>query len=294
MSISRTLLTGTAAAVLLALAGCATPQTVRRRSSLLEYLYPSQAQGQAQPATPSQPPAQPLTLPVPTRVGVAFVPTEGGSRQDRELLRPGEEGPLLDLVIKAFQGRPWISEVKRIPSNYLQPRGGFDNLKAVSQMYGVDVVALVSVDQIQYTDPKWYSFVYYTIVGAYVLPGDRNDTRTFIDAAVFDPGSRTFILRASGTSDVKGSSSFASREKMLRENAHQGLELAMADLTKNLDKSVDEFKAEVQSGQRPSLDLVDAQGRSLQQTGGKNWGGAFGAWELLAALGMLAWLRRRT
>lgn len=279
---------GLVAGAILLLPGCAEPRTVHRQSNLLDYLYPPE-RGKAEPA-PLPPNAK---LHVPMKVGVAFVPSQGGSWRGQGVLEPGQEAPLVEVITKAFRGKPWISELKPIPSAYLMPRGGFDNLAAVSRMYDVDVVALVSVDQIQYTDPKWYSFAYYTIIGAYVLRGDKNDTRTLIDAAVFDPASRTFLLRAPGTSEVKGSSTYASREVMLRENAKQGLELAMVDLARNLDKAVDDFKTEVQAGKRGNVDVIDAQGKSLQQTGGRNWGGSFGWWEAAGALGLLAFARRR-
>jgi rhombotail lipoprotein len=278
------------AVLALALWGCAEPRTLHRQSNLMDYLYPPE-RGKAQPQ--ALPPN--VNLVIPMKIGVAFVPSQGGSWRGQDVIPPAQEGALVQIVTKAFQGRPWIAEVKMIPSSYLVPKGGFDNLDAVGRMYGVDVVALVSVDQVQYTDPKWYSFAYYTIVGAFVLPGDQNDTRTLIDAAVFHPGSRSFLLRAPGTSHVKGSSTYANREVMLREHSQQGLELAMAELAKNLDKSVDDFKTEVQTGQRANLDLIDAQGQSLKQTQGKNWGGSFAWWEAVVALGLLAgsaWRRR--
>ena len=60
----------------------------------------------------------------------------------------------------------------------------------------VDVVALVSVDQLQSSDPGRLSFLYLSVIGAYTLPLDRNDTRTLIDAAVFHVPSRALLLRA--------------------------------------------------------------------------------------------------
>jgi rhombotail lipoprotein len=161
-------------------------------------------------------------------------------------------------------------------------------------MYGVDVMALASVDQIQYTDPRWYSFTYLSVVGAYVLPGDANDTRTLIDAAVYDVASHTFLLRAPGQSQVKGSSTWAHREVQLREHSGKGLQLAMTDLAKNLDAEVAAFKAEVASGDRKDVDVVDRKGVSLRQSGGQNFGGSFGWVEALGALLILgAGLRLR-
>jgi rhombotail lipoprotein len=265
---------------LLTLVACITPQTTTRRSSLMDYLYPKQQ------SAPTPNPAG-ARLKLPLRLGIAFVPAGDASWRVRNLMAPGQEKPLLEVVKQSFKDRPWVAEIKLVPSTYLRPGGGFENMDQVARMYGVDVMALVSVDQIQYTDPKWYSFTYLSIVGAYVLPGDANDTRTLIDAAVYDVASHTFLLRAPGQSQLKGSSTWAYREVQLREHSAKGLQLAMTDLAKNLDGEVAAFKAEVASGERKDVDVVDRQGVSLRQSGGKNFGGAFSWLEALAALALL-------
>lgn len=274
----RALLAATLA--LIATLGCNTPDTTTRRSSLMDYLYPKEK------AAPQPNPAG-ARLKLPLRLGIAFVPSGTSAWRVQGLMAPGQEKPLLDLVKQSFQDRPWISEIKLIPSAYLRPGGGFENMDQVARMYGVEVMALVSVDQIQYTDPKWYSFTYLSIVGAYVLPGDANDTRTLIDAAVYDVASHTFLLRAPGQSEVKGSSTWAHREAQLREHSAKGLQMAMADLAKNLDAEVGTFKAEVARGERKDVDVVDRQGVSLRESGGRNFGGSIGWMESLGALLLL-------
>jgi rhombotail lipoprotein len=283
----RLALLGTTFSLLMAL-GCNTPETHTRRSSLMDYLYPKEK------AAPAPNPAG-ARLKLPLRLGIAFVPGSGSSWRVQGLLAPGQEKPLLDVVKQSFKDKPWVSEIKLVPSTYLRPGGGFENMDQVARMYGVDVMALVSVDQIQYTDPRWYSFTYLSIVGAYVLPGDANDTRTLIDAAVYDVASHTFLLRAPGQSQVKGSSTWAHREVQLREHSQRGLQLAMTDLAKNLDTEVASFKAEVASGDRKDVDVVDRQGVSLRQSGGRNFGGSFGWAEAVGSLLLLgvAWRWRR-
>jgi len=266
-----------AALILLTSLGCNEPHTTTRRSSLMDYLYPKKQ------AAPTPNPAG-ARLKLPLRLGIAFVPAGTSSWRVPNLMAPGQEKPLLDVVKQSFKDRPWISEIKLVPSNYLRPEGGFENMDQVARMYGVDVMALVSVDQIQYTDPRWYSFTYLSIVGAYVLPGDANDTRTLIDAAVYDVASHTFLLRAPGQSQIKGSSTWAHREVQLREHSGKGMQMAMADLAKNLDAEVGAFKAEIASGDRKDVDVVDRKGVSLRESGGKNFGGSFGWLELLGGL----------
>jgi len=256
---------------------CNTPQTTTRRSSLMDYLYPKEK------SAPAPNPAG-ARLKLPLKLGIAFVPGGSASWRVQNLLAPGQEKPLLDVVRQSFKDKPWVAEIKLVPSTYLRPGGGFENLDQVARMYGVDVMALVSVDQIQYTDPRWYSFTYLSIVGAYVLPGDANDTRTLIDAAVYDVASHTFLLRAPGQSQMKGSSTWAYREVQLREHSAKGLQAAMTDLAKNLDAEVASFKAEIASGDRKDVDVVDRQGVSLRQSGGRNFGGSFSWVEALGAL----------
>lgn len=275
------------ALVLPLLLGCAGPRTIQHRSGVMDYLYPKRKEA------PAPNPAG-ARLRLPLKLGIAFVPSSAGGWRVANLIPATGERPLLDIVKQTFKDKPWVKEIKVIPSSYLTPQGGFDNLAQVSRLYGVDVIALVSVDQIQYTDPKWYSFAYLSIVGAYILPGDANDTRTLIDAAVFDAPSRTFLLRAPGQSIVKGSSTLVNREAKLRENSSRGLELAMTELAANLEIEVKAFKAEVAAGERQEVDVIDAKGQSLQVTGGKNFGGGFGGLEVVAGLALAAaCLRKR-
>lgn len=267
--------------------GCNQPETTTRRSSLMDYLYPKEK------AAPIPNPAG-ARLKLPLKLGIAFVPAGHSSWRVQGLMAPGQEKPLLDVVKQSFKTKPWISEIKLVPSTYLRPGGGFENMDQVARMYGVDVMALVSVDQIQYTDPRWYSFTYLSIVGAFVLPGDANDTRTLIDAAIYDVASHTFLFRAPGQDQIKGSSTWAHREVQLREHSQKSLQAAMVDLAKNLDAEVAAFKAEIASGDRKDVDVVDRKGVSLRQSGGQNFGGSFSWIEMLAGvLVILAALRMR-
>jgi hypothetical protein len=61
----------------------------------------------------------------------------------------------------------------------------------------------------------------------------------------------------------------------------------MTDLAKNLDAEVASFKAEIASGERKDVDVVDRQGVSLRQSGGRNFGGSFSWLEALGALFIL-------
>jgi rhombotail lipoprotein len=238
-------------AVLL-LAGCSwAPHARHYRSTLVDYLYPKGVH----PAT------RPSRLQLPLRIGLAFVPAAATPVDDVS------EQRLLDIVRKAFAGRPWVGEIRTIPSHYLEAHGGYDNLEQVASLMDVDVVALVSVDQIQHDDPTVFSILYISVVGEYVLPADRNDTHTLIDLAVVDVNSRHFLLRAPGMSHLSGHSTPIRGEQVLREKSDQGLRLAMLDLTTHLDEEVGRFKASVVSGERADVDIVTKEGKSLRGGG---------------------------
>jgi len=264
---------------LLLMCGCES-HSRSTRSNVMEYLYPKDTEAPL-------PNPQGARLQLPLSIGIAFVPSQTGRYRDYAIAG-FDEKPLLEVVRKSFIDRPWVKQIKIIPSSYLTPQGGFDNLEQVGRLYQVDVIVLVSVDQIQYSDPNLLSLTYYSIVGAYVLPGNTNDTRTLIDAAAFDVNSRVFLLRAPGQSHLGGHSTGVGDEAALRRKSHEGLQVAMTDLAKNLDEEVNGFKAEVQSGERKEVTIIDREGRSLRA------GGAAGFWEAVVASGLcLALIMRR-
>ena len=259
-----------AAGITMALAllmGCSFSRQVHRRSNLMSYLYPDSAQA-PQPATEG------VRLHLPLRVGIAFVPPEKKSTQfgGIETVIPGaSEERLLGVVRDSFKSRDWVREIVVIPSTYLTQGGGFANLDQVARLFGTDVVALVSVDQFQSSDPLRISFLYLSIIGAYVLPLDHNDTATLIDAAVFYVPARTFILRAPGQSHITGHASAVEVEQSMRERSNKGLELAMGNLSKNLSAEVDAFKGKVISGERGDVDIVSREGVSVRKSGSIGW-----------------------
>jgi rhombotail lipoprotein len=260
------------------LAACSFSRQVHRRSSLMSYLYPNATEA-------PQPSAQGVRLRLPMKVGIAFVPADPRFSQYHGMesgLAGTSEKRLLNVVRDAFRSRDWVKEVVVIPSNYLTPGGGFTNLDQLSQMFGVDVIALVSVDQFQSSDPYPISFLYLSIVGAYVLPLDHNDTRTLIDAAVFYVPARRFLLRAPGQSQITGHSSAVEVEQSMRERSFKGLEMAMADLSVNLSKEVDTFKQGIISGDRNDVDVINKQGTSIRTSGSVGWFWAFSLLLLVA------------
>jgi rhombotail lipoprotein len=249
--------------------GCATwyaPRQIHRRSSLLEYLAPHGAVTHGGPAR----------LQLPVKIGVAFVPTQG------EPLDADSQERLVEIVAKAFAGRPWVGAIRTIPSDYLEPGGGYENLQQVASLMDVDVVALASVDQIQNNDPTALSILYLSVVGEYLVPGDRNSTHTMIDVGVVDVASRSFLFRAAGRSHLSGMAAPVDRDRILRGKSDEGFRQAMVDLTANLDRHVVELKTSVAAGTRFDVDIITREGKSIRG------GGAFDGPTTCALLVLLA------
>jgi rhombotail lipoprotein len=135
-------------------------------SSLVSFLYPD---GKA-------PPAQNVTpvLHLPLRVGLAFLPSElrGGPSLDES-----HKAMLLERIKQRFADRKFVSEIVVIPDYYLTTNRGYAGLEGVQRLYNVDLMALVSYDQVTYTDDNKLSLGYLTIVGAYVLKGTSRESR---------------------------------------------------------------------------------------------------------------------
>ncbi len=250
----------------LLMVGCATPETVQRRSSLSAYLGGT-------PSPPVNSPVGPARLQLPLRMGIAFVPPEAGQRTGSlnatapaNLLEASREQELHKKVSDLFGQKPWALSFKIIPAQYLTRGGGFQDLEQVAQSFGVEVMALVSVDQMQFSSPRWYSWTYWTLVGAYMVKGDKNDTTTLVDAAVYHVPTHTFLFRAGGVGTVKGGSTWSGREDAFRQQSRESLSLAMADLSKSLDVGVADFKQELLKGSRKDVVLLDREGNLFGST----------------------------
>jgi rhombotail lipoprotein len=258
--------------------------SARSSSSLVGFLYPGRVPPPPENSIPQ------LNLPV--RVGIAFIPEtsrEGNSAVGLEAARREE---MLERIRQRFADRKFVSQIVVIPDYYLRGRSGFDSLEGVQRLYGVDVLALVSYDQVTYRDRNDWSLGYLTIVGAYVLKGDQHDVVTLMDLAVVDPVSRSILLRAGGTNERTRHSTAAREARESRESQSEGFSAATDDLVEHFDQALTRFEADVRSGKAnvrvarrtPSAGAVGAGG------GG---GGAFDGLSLVALAGVLVFMRLR-
>ena len=217
-------------------AGCAMGQSSRFTSSVVDYLYGDKEQV----VTQSIP-----RLSLPLRVGIAFVPGESDGRR-QHLISENQKLKLSRRIASQFEEVPFVESIEEIPTAYLQARGGFANLDQIRSMYDIDVIALISYDQVQHTDEDWTSVTYWTIVGAYVVSGEINDTSTMVDAAVFDIASRKFLFRAPGLSLLTGKGTPVNLSEQLRLDSMEGLELATGELIVNLQDELSRFQERVE------------------------------------------------
>lgn len=258
-------------------AGLAPGAKTHRASSVVDFLYPGKANATDRPAIPH------LTLPM--SVGIAFVPSEAG-RYGQHDLDPARQMALMERIAADFGQHDFIGHIEFIPTQYLRPGGGFDNLNQIRTMYGVDVMALLSYDQVQYTDEGFLSVTYWTIVGAYIFQGEKNDTSTMIDAAVYDIASRKMLFRAPGVSQVRGRATLVNQSEELRRDSDEGFARAADDLVVNLQAEIERFRTKVR--ERPEEYRVT---RGPGYTGGGDIGRAF-AVLFLALAAAAAWRGR--
>ena len=183
-----------------------------------------------------------------------------------------------------FRGYDFVSDIEVISSAYLTPGGGFQNLEQIRTMYGIDVIALVSYDQVQFTDEGFLSLTYWTLVGAYVVSGEKNDTSTMLDTTVYDIQSKKMLFRAPGTSEISGNATPINLSEELRADSMQGFNLATDSMIANLDAQLSRFREKIKKNPE-QIKVVEREGYSA--------GGAIGAVELALMLLVIAVLTRK-
>ncbi len=238
-------------------------------SSIVQFLYPNKETPFVQPQIP--------TLRLPLRVGVAFVPTgigdgRGGFYRAQGNFTEAQKTELLRKVAGQFKALPFVQSIEIIPTTYLRPGGGFDNLDQLRAMMGVDVIALIAYDQAQNSTDTEASLAYWTIVGAYIVPAQRNTTHTLMEAVVYDIPSRSLLFRAPGTSTVQNHSTLIRTDDFLRTASAKSIEEAAAQMTANLSQELELFK--VRAKEEPQNVRIE---HKPGYTGGGAVDGAFAA-----------------
>ncbi len=226
--------------------GCA--QQIRRSSSLLDYLDQDINKHIEEPLIP--------TVSVPLSIGIAFVPESYSSTvtsykenldfrfgSEFTIVFSGKEKiDLMERIGSKLREYPVVKSVRIIPPNYMVSKGGFTHLKQIRKMFGVDVIVLISYDQVQFTSEDFWSISYLTIVGPWCFEGEKNDTNTMFDAAVYHIPSHKLLFQATGTSHIKARATLINLKESLRQDSLEGFNKASDSLVVNLRKRFDILK----------------------------------------------------
>ncbi len=260
--------------------GCATQRERRNSASIVDFLYPDTKDPIATPGIP--------VLKLPLRVGIAFVP---GANNYGSSLTEQRKMELMKQVSDHFKQYSFVKEIELIPTAYLRAEGSFANLDQIRTMYGVDVMALVSYDQVQFTDEGLLSLTYWTLVGAYVIPGEKNDTHTMLDTVVVDINSRKMLFRAPGVAHVKGNATPVNLTEQLRKDSDESYSKAAEQMIGSLDLQLAAFKDKVK--EQPEEYKVEYAAGYRAGSGG---GSLDAAWIMLVSALCIVFLisRRRT
>lgn len=245
-------------------------------SSLVGFLYPGGEVPEAEDAIPE--------LRVPMRVGLTFLPdTAGGAGVDA-----AQRAEVLERIRQRFLARKFIAEIVVIPDYYLthnSGQSGFDSLAGLQRLYNLDLLALVSHDQVTYTDENSLSLTYLTIVGAYIFPGSKHEVTTLVDLAVVDPKTRSLLLRAGGTNAQERTTTLVDQEPVARGTRQKSFSAASDQMIEHFDVALAQFEDNVRSGK--------ASVKVTRRDGGGG-GGSMDVMLIVAALGLVAArLRRR-
>ena len=263
---------------LLSIAGCSSmwnfggPTRSGVASSLVDYLYPA---GEVPPDIQDTIPH----LQLPLRVGIAFVPGHTG----RGGISEATKMQLLETVKAGFTDREYIEHIEVIPDTYLRSSKGINGMQQVARLYGVDVMALVSYDQVAVSEDNPASFLYWTIVGSYVIKATSNEVQTFVDTAVFDVNTARLLFRAPGLNQTSDRSTLIESGEVVRKAKDSSFSAAMHAMTQNLTIELDRFRERVEA------DPQVAQTEWKEGYGG----GALGLWFLLAVTGLSVCRARR-
>jgi rhombotail lipoprotein len=165
-------------------------------------------------------------------------------------------------------------------------------LQGVQRLYDVDLMALVSYDQQLHEDNNQWSLGYLTIVGAFVLNGDRHDLSTLVDLAVVDPSSRALVLRAGGWDVRHGSSTLINEDHDSYDASIKSFSAATDQMIDRFDAELTRFEGDVRAGKANVRIVHKSNSATADSAQGHGGGGTLG-WAWVALLGPLVVLRGR-
>lgn len=212
-----------------------------KTTSLVNFLYPS---GEIPKDLPNP------VLNLPLRVGIAFIPEENSGNH----VEPALKIELLNAIKNEFENRKYIQNIQIIPQLYLSNGKNSQQLHQIKQLYQLDVIALVSYNQIVNRKENFFALTYLTIVGSYVFPGSHFNVNTLIDMALIDLNSNRLLFRAAGTHGSKGAAPEAYTKHRYDEHQNNDFSTAMSKLKNNLRTELHVFEQRIRS-KNPNDDI---------------------------------------
>lgn len=247
--------------------GCRHHET-HNSSSLVQFLYPN-AEAPHEDGIPQ--------LKLPLKVGLAFLPSAGFSS-----LNAAQKEVIMEKVRERFASRKFIADIIIIPDYYLRSAGGFQGLEGVQRLYGVDLMALISYDQVSHLNDNNLTFTYLTVVGAYIFNGSRDEVSTLVDLAVVDPKTRSLVIRAGGVDNRANATNLIKQDERMRRDEVDGFTAASLQMIDHFDTALVKFEADVREG-RANVKVAQRSSASNASGGG----GGVDGW-LLAFLSAMA------
>jgi len=244
-----------------------------------------------------------VQIKTPMRIGLAFAPLPEKSGVSRDLPSQLKQN-LLEKVRDAFTGLSFVESIEIVPTTYLKEGNEFESLIAASQALNFDAMTLITYDQEQFSDPSNWSLFYWTIIGIYLVPGEKNETRTLLEASVVAADSRVLLLHATGSDKSKGWKTPIDVKPGLREAAEESFKKATDNLITDLRRQLEKAQASVKEGRGiygTPVAFVTEQGIVTgEMTEGRQGGGGgdlgwFGsALAMLLGIGYLTRKHRKT
>jgi rhombotail lipoprotein len=258
----------------LLLTGCLSSNRHNVSSNLVSYLYPDgQRPNHSRDKVPH--------LKLPLRVGLAFIPES--SRDFSLNLTEVEKYQLLEKVSKEFEQHAYIESIDIIPEIYLRQGNGFETISQISALHDIDVMALVSYDQVSLTEENNLSLSYLTIVGALIVPGETTQSHTFVDTAVFDVKTRKLLFRAPGANTESMRHTALGVKAKTRALRMKTFDTAVVSMTNNLSKELANFKSRIKAQKIATVSYRE----------GYSGGGSFGWLGLVLLVLLVRFTRER-
>ncbi len=177
-------------------------------------------------------------LRLPLRVGLAYIPEIGNQNS----IDPTLKLELLNTIKHQFEGLRYIQNIQIIPTMYLSHSQKSNQLKQIQQLYQLDVIALVSYDQVVNRKENLLAITYLTIVGNYIFPGSHFDVNTLLDMALIDLKTTRLLFRAAGSHGSKGATAEAYTRHKYDQHQNNDFSVAMSVLKNNLAFELQAFE----------------------------------------------------